>query len=242
MKKPIVVSSSGLYEEIARTDSLLVPFAFFNHFIGNLDNIFGTSTTGGGGPSVTSNADCVQGQFGALRLRCGTNAAGGALVHTGANMFRVSNAYGARFISGVALPVLSNATNRYNVRLGLKSSPLVFGDTTGFYIRYSDNVNGGNFQGIVRNGATESTIDFGVGPVAGQNFIVGFELATDYSSILFFYLNPQTRQKTDVGSILLSGGFVPALNTIFGAHASIQKNVGASLIDALVDFMGAEIL
>lgn len=242
MKKPIVVSSSGLYEEISRTDSLIVPFKFFDTFIGNLNNIFGTATTGAGGPSVTSNADCVQGQFGALRLRCGTNAAGGALVHTGANMMRTSNLFGLRFICGAALPVLSNGTNRFNFRAGLKNAATAFGDGTGFYIRYTDNINSGFVQGVVRNGATETTINFGVAPTANEPFIVGFEINETYTSIEFFYLVASTRQKISVGSIALSGGFVPALNTLMGAHVSIQKNVGASLIDSLVDFIGVEIL
>lgn len=240
MKKPVVVSDTGLFEERTRSTSLLVPFSFFNHFIGNLDNIFGTATTGGGGAAVTSNADCVQGQFGALRLRAGTAASGGALVHTGANMIRTSNQYGFRFICGAALPVLSNGTNRFLFRSGISTTPTTFGDSTGFYIRYVDNVNGGEFQGVVRNGATESTLDFNFAPVAGTPFIVGFEINETYTSIEFFNIN-NLGQKISRGSLALGGASLPAVNIIMGAFTSLQKSVGGSTIDCLLDFLFCEV-
>ena len=240
MKKPLVISNSGLIEERSRGDSPLVPFIFFDHFVGNLNNIFGTANNGGGGAGTTSNADCVQGQFGAVRLRAGTPATGGNLIHTGVNTYRASNLYGFRYIFGAALPTLSNGTNRYNLRSGIKVTPTAFGDGTGFYIRYSDNVNGGLFQGVFRNGATETTLNLGFAPVAKEPFIVGFEISENYSTISFFNIDINGN-KIERGSLPLSGGSLPALNTIMGAFTSIQKSVGGSVVDCLQDFIHCEV-
>lgn len=240
MKKPLVISNNGLIEERSRGDSPLVPFVFFDHFVGNLNNIFGTANNGAGGAGSTTNADCVQGQFGAVRLRAGTPANGGNLIHLGNNMYRTSNLYGFRYIFGAALPVLSNGTNRFTIRSGIKINATTFGDATGFYIRQVDNVNGGNFQGVMRNGATETTIDLGFAPVANTPFILGFEINQNYTSINFFNIDINGN-KIERGSIALSGGALPALNTIMGQVVSIQKGVGGSTVDCYLDFIHCEV-
>lgn len=240
MKKPLVISNSGTIEERTRIDSLLVPFFFSSHFIGNaLDNIFTTATSGAGN-TATMNADCIQGQVGSLQMRTGAGATAGIVVHAGANMLRFSSSYGLRFICAAALPVLSNGTNRFTTRFGFKVSPQTLGDGTGFYVRYVDNVNGGRFQGVVRNGATESTVDMGFSPVANTPFIVGYEINETYTSVEFFSIG-QDGIKTARGNISLSGGFLPPVNTISGLFSSIQKAVGASNIACFLDFIHCEV-
>lgn len=239
MKKPLVISNSGLVEERARGDSLLVPFSFFCDFVGNaLDNIFTTATSAGGN-SATVNADCVQGQIGAVRLQTGGGGTAGIAIHAGNNQLRFSNTYGLRYIAGAALPVLSNGTNRFTFRSGVLNTPTTLGDGTGFYIRYVDNVNGGNFQGVIRNGATETTVDMGFAPVANQPFIVGFEINQTYTSIEFFSIDNQGN-KIVRGSSALGGGSLPTVNTLAGFFTSIQKAVGGSNMKCFLDFIQLE--
>lgn len=239
MKKPIVIADNGVLEERTRSESLLAPFSFREHFVGILSANY-TVATNAGGASVTGGADALEGQFGAVRLRCGANAAGGALISTGLNNYRPSNLYGFRYIFGAALPVLSNGTNRFTIRAGVKITPTTFGDATGFYVRQVDNVNGGNFQGVIRNGATETTIDLGFVPVANTPFNIGFQIAPDYLSISFFSIDINGNQVVR-GSSALSGGSVPATGTLMGGAFSIQKAVGGGTIDALLDFIQYEV-
>jgi hypothetical protein len=239
MKKPLVISNSGLIEERTRGDSLLVPFYFLAHFIGNaLDNIFTTATSGAGN-SATINADVVQGQIGAVRLQTGNGGTAGLAIHAGANMLRFSSSYGLRYICGAALPVLSNGTIRFTFRSGFSTTPQTLGDGTGFYIRCVDNVNGGNFQGVIRNGATETTVNMGFAPVANQNFIVGFEINQTYTSIEFFSIDINGN-KVVRGSSALGGGSLPATNTLAGLFTSIQKAVGTGATNCLLDFIQCE--
>ena len=241
MKKPLVISNSGLIEERTRGASLLVPFFYSEHFVGNaIPNVFTAVNSGAGGAGSTANADAVQGQIGTVRLRAGTGATGGNLIHAGANQIRVSNLYGFRYIFGAALPVISNGTNRFNIRSGIKINVATFGDDTGFYIRQVDNVNGGRFQGIIRNGATETAIDLGFAPVANAPFIVGFEINTNYTSIEFFSIDINGT-KIVQGSSALGGGSTPPVNTLLGIFTSIQKAVGGSTVDCLLDFIQCEV-
>jgi hypothetical protein len=240
MKKPLVISNSGLIEERTRGDSLLVPFYFLAHFIGNaLDNIF-TIATSAGGNTATVNADCVQGQFGVVRLRTGGGATAGIAIHAGANMLRFSSSYGLRYICGAALPILSNGTNRFTFRSGVLNTVATLGDGTGFYIRYVDNVNGGNFQGVIRNGATETTVNMGFAPIANTPFIVGYEINETYTSIEFFSIDING-SKIVRGTSALGGGSLPAVGTIAGIFTSIQKAVGGSNMDCLLDFIQCEV-
>lgn len=240
MKKPLVISNNGLIEERTRKDSLLVPFVFFDHFVGNLNNVYSTATTGGGGPAILSNTECDQGQLGVVVLRTGTAGTGGALIHLGANAYRTSNTFGLRFIFAASFPVLSNGTNRFVARIGFQTSPQTFGDGTGFYLRYTDNVNGGRVQGVIRKGATETTIDLGVPPTAGLPFNVGFEISVDYTSITFFSIE-NSGAYVPLGSALLSGGSLPSVNTLMGPFVSIQKAVGGSRVECWLDFIHCEV-
>lgn len=241
MKKPIVISNTGTFEERARGDSLLVPFSFFDHFIGNtLNAAFANSTSGGGNSVAISQTEIVEGQLGTARLRTGGGGTAGIVLRTGSNDFRFSNQYGLRVICGAALPVLSNGTNRYSIRLGMKNTPTTLSDGTGIYVRYTDTLNGGNFQGVIRNGGTETVVNYSVGPVANTPFIVGFEVATNYTSVEFFSID-QNGNKIVQGSSSLGGASTPPVSTLAGLIMSIQKSVGGSNMHMLVDFIQSEV-
>jgi hypothetical protein len=173
-------------------------------------------------------------------LRTGGGATAGIAIHAGANMLRFSSSFGLRYICAAALPVLSNGTNRFTFRSGFSTTPQTLGDGTGFYIRCVDNVNGGNFQGVIRNGATETTINMGFAPVANTPFIVGYEINETYTSIEFFSIDANGT-KIVRGTSALGGGSLPLVNTIAGIFTSIQKAVGTGAIDCFLDLVQCEV-
>lgn len=234
--KPLIIGESGQLEEQGREHAPLTRLLVREHFHGTaVANFITTAGIGGGGAAVAANTDVLQGMFGAYRLRTGTSTTGGAIAHFGANMIRTGGTNGLHYLVTCGLSALSDSTNRFNFRSGFSTTPQTLGDGTGFYIRYTDTLNGGLFQGVVRNGATESTVSIGAAPIAGQPFTVGFEIAPGFSSISFFYIDSSFNY-VQGGTLTLAGGFVPANNSLMGPFTSIQKSVGTTARDCFLDY------
>lgn len=83
----------------------------------------------------------------------------------------------------------SNATNRSTVRSGLQLTSNFIADNSGFYFRYVDNVNSGNYQCVVRNGASETVINTTIlgGMTGGQKACkIEISVISGVTSVLFY--------------------------------------------------------
>lgn len=93
-----------------------------------------------------------------LTLTTGTIATNSAGV-SGAQVGIIFGGGQWHFQSGILVSAsLSSGTERYTIRTGFGDSATTE-PTDGCYIRYVDNVNSGNWQGVCRNNSTESTCD-----------------------------------------------------------------------------------
>lgn len=237
LSKPLIIGTNGNLEEMGRDTAPLSRLLMREHFDGTaIKNFISVVAAGGGGAAITANTDTLQGMFGAYRLRSGTAITGSALVHFGANMIRTGGIKGLHFLTTCGLSALSDSTNRFNFRAGFSTTPQTIGDGTGFYIRYTDTLNGGLFQGVVRNGATETTINIGAAPIANTPFTLGFFISQGFSSITFFYIDSSFNY-FETTPVTLAGAFVPANNSLMGPFCSIQKNVGTTSRDCFLDYL-----
>lgn len=126
------------------------------------------------------------------------------------------------FSTWVYLPVLSDAGQRYVAQMGFTATPnstaLDVNGTLGF--RYSDNLNGGRWQGIVRDlSGAETVVDLGVTVSA----VTLYSLTVCYDkneSEARFYINGAYSGR-------LTSGF-PASATNCGVRTIIAKSVGTT--------------
>lgn len=88
----------------------------------------------------------------------------------------------------ISIPTLSDATNRFSVNFSFDSNPgnnLI--NNNSILIRYSDNLNGGNWQGVSRsNTGVESTVDLGVVVNAAQVYRLEIHIDKALSQAMFY--------------------------------------------------------
>lgn len=134
---------------------------------GNDNNIKYDAQDGGGfDPDEPPEAD----HPGIVEAGTGTTTNGWAYIGQNTNqnqdlIFGSGNSW--RYETLVKIPsassALSSVTDRYNIRLGFHKHPFSdAGNTDACYLRYSDNINSGRWQGICAAGGVTSTCDTGV--------------------------------------------------------------------------------
>jgi hypothetical protein len=143
----------------------------------------------GSGTNSGTNAASVEGHPGVLIHSLGTTTTGREALHqniAGAvnSPFFLGGGVACRFGIVFQILTLSDATDRYTVRLGL--GDVISGESVdGVFFRYVDNVNGGEWQGVARSNNTESTLDTNVAADTGWHAFE-FQVAEDASSVEFF--------------------------------------------------------
>ena len=224
-RSPIVFLDSGLLSELQSGDSLYTPKSFLEDFIGTSLTGY-TSVVSGGGSVASKNISSLGGTYGLLTQRTGALATGSVLTHAGQIQTRIGGNYLLGFGTRIYLPVLSNATTRFTIRSGLGGSVATIGDQTGIYFRYNDSVAGGVFQGVSRNGVTESVVNSVIVPVVNSIYNLYFLVNKLGTSVEFFINN------TSIGIVSTN---LPLTTTSLGIFCSIQKSLGAGLIDFNTD-------
>lgn len=73
----------------------------------------------------------------------------------------------SRFVSKLAVPVLSDGTDRFITRIGFQDN-FSGTPTDVVHFRYSDNVNSGKWEAVTRSNGVETATDTGVSVVAGE--------------------------------------------------------------------------
>lgn len=233
-RSPLVILSNGDVGEIQTGDSLLSNKLFVDDFMGTtLLAIYGTMTAGGGASGAVNTAgNLVQGVCGVLTLKSGTGATGARGINTGQNNFLIGGKY---FGFGCAfyLPVISDATNRFTIRIGASGAVTTIGDSTGIYFRYNDSVSGGQIQCVCRNGATETVLNSGIVPVANTVYELYFLVNNTGTSVQFF-INDNL-----IGSITTN---IPSTATALGLFALIQKSIGSTARTFCIDKWYTEVI
>lgn len=96
--------------------------------------------------------------------------------------------------SSLEVSTLSDATDRYTFLSGMSSSS-TSSTASGAYFKYSDNINGGNWQCVTRNGASETAFDSGVTVNTGTKYDLLVLYRPD-ASVAFFINDVYVGQST----------------------------------------------
>lgn len=128
-----------------------------------------------------------------------------------------------RYSAGIRIPVLSDATNRFEVAILLVN--VIDGARTPIIASYTDNVNGGNWTFSSGDGVGTSTDNTAVGPVANTFTTVEIEVAADATSAKLYV------DGTEVGEVV---GNIPTGSLGLSVHLNKASGTTARACD--VDF------
>ena len=216
-------------------------------FLLNMPDLLGAGTdnagiwTGGtnGANSVivgdTTGMNATEKCQGVILLRTGTTTTGNAQIATyplTGFMFGTGSKLLNRW--RVALPALSDGTDRFMVNFGFEDVVTVFGaePSTAAYFKYSDNVNSGKWQCVVKTATTTTTADSGVSPTATVNQILAIEVAADSSYVKFFIDGAQ------VANITTN---IPTTSYVLTSYAMILKALGTNTRGVAIDYFSMSI-
>lgn len=154
----------------------------------------------------------------------GTTAAGHSRLASHSDSITFSN---GKIRMGVVLKTgaLSTAAQRYYLYMGIIDDNNPTALTDGVQIRYQDNINGGDWEGVVSNGGGHSTLDLDVAVAANTWYLLEWEINAAGNSVEFFV------NGTSCGTIA-SG---PAANSTAEIRTGIMKRVGTTSRSAYWD-------
>jgi hypothetical protein len=185
----------------------------------------GTLVTATVGTGASAAIQTATPDFTTIPLQTGTTATGSAL-WLFANSILWTNARNTTRIIEFDWQAIStsSAAQRFTFRAGLMATSNFLADNTGIYLRAVDNVNSGNIQCVVRNGASETLINTTVpgGGVQRRVYIVITTLSTVVS--VYFYINEVIQNSG--GTAIITN--IPANGAILRVGAGSQKSVGTT--------------
>lgn len=181
-------------------------------------------STAGVAASVASTAAST-GQPGAWSLGTGSTTTGAAGMFAGKGSVEWA-VYGDGHIYADALvniPTLSDATERFTVFVGLDENPFnATFNAHSFAVRYSDNINGGKFEGVARDGVNnETVVDLGVTVAANTTYILRLELDKSFTEIRF-YIDGVYRGRLTSGFGTISNNVAPKCNIVKSAGTTAR--------------------
>jgi hypothetical protein len=184
-----------------------------------------TATVGTGASAVIQTATP---DFTTLPLQTGTTATGSAL-WLFANSILWTNARNTTRIIELDWQAISasSAAQRYTFRTGLMATSNFLADNTGIYLRYVDNVNSGNIQCVVRNGAAETVINTTRAGATQTRFYIVITTVSTVVSI-YFYMNEVLQNSGGVGITTN----IPANGSILRVGSGMQKAIGTTNVIA----------
>ena len=201
------------------------PVEIFSDFIGGtgeflpLFNSSGANTFTFANNTGASVVNAEVGRQGILNLITGTTNSGRAAIGTHNTAINFANTNNNVFRSVIRLPVLSDATESFDLRVGFIDSVANDGNN-GVFIRYSHSRNSGNWELISRINGVQTLINTSVSVVANDWITV--LISTNFTS------NTATLNinNTVVTNINISGLNNSARRT--GAYVAVQKTAGVN--------------
>lgn len=181
---------------------------------------WGFSTSGG----ATAAQNAISGIPGATDVNTSTSSTGSAMIYA-PKIVNSSARFGEGHLDSYAylsIPTLSDGTNRYTVQFAITASAsgttLTVNNAIG--IRYSDNINGGVWEGFTRNNSgTESTVTLNASVSASSLTTLRVSVDKSLTEVRFFV------NDTYAGRITTN---LPASGTACGTRIGIWKSVGTT--------------
>ncbi|MFC3833105.1 MULTISPECIES: beta strand repeat-containing protein [Deinococcus] len=216
-----------------KTQDRLGRFYTSNEFVSSVSTNEWVQYASGTGVSISqSNITGLNNAVGTVRFVTGTTPTGRVAIANPVPIIRFNQ--GTTNLRAIlSLATLSNTTETYVIRVGYIDS--VTGDSTyGAYFRYTDGVNSGKWQAVIRNNSVETVIDTGV--LASTGVLRKFEINTTAAGVITFKIDNAT-----VGTNSTSLAITAGSETGYGV--AVTKTVGSSSVSVTdVDFMDVEYL
>lgn len=229
----ILTPDSVQNEGIKWTDFTLSDFVnferelfFYDDFIVNTtagSTALLTTVSGFGAAVALDNTKATNAHHGILRLTTGTTATGRASINTTTTLSQIFFSGGqVAFQTSIFIPTLSNATQRYSLRIGFGDNVAAGNFVDGVYIEYDDSLSA-NWQYATSSNSTRTKNNSTVTVATGWNELKIIVNSTGTNAD--FYIN-----NTLLGSITTN--IVTTLVRATGVVIKIEKSVGttASLI------------
>lgn len=116
----------------------------------------------------------------------------------------------------------SSPTQRFTLRAGIKATSLT-ADGTGIYFRYSDNLNSGNIQCVVRNGAAETVVNTNITGVGFQRAMRINITCQNAVTSVYFYIDEDIQN----GGVAITTNIPPDNTQLFVGCGNI-KSIGTT--------------
>ena len=175
-----------------------------------------------GGAMVAANA--ISGIPGSTDMQTSTSATGISAIFFPKTV-NSSSRFGEAHLSAyafVSIPVVSSGTQRFTAQFAImaNASGTTLAGNNAVGIRYSDNINGGVWEGFTRNNAgTETTVSLGATMTAGSLNTLRIEVNKGLT-VARFYIND-----TFAGQITAT---MPTSGTACGTRIGIFKSIGTT--------------
>ncbi len=137
--------------------------------------------------------------------------------------------------AGVRLPVVSDGTNTFVLRACGMSDSLTANGQDAIYFRYQYNVNGGNWEAVVRQASTETAADTGVAPSTTEFQNLEWYVNDDADEITFYI------DGTLVATVTTNIPSVDEFQNLGFMPINIVKSAGTTLRSVELDYFGYEI-
>lgn len=133
------------------------------------------------------------------------------------------------------VPVLSDGTDTYTLRVGLGDSSAGADPVDGVQLRYSHGVNSGKFQAVTRSNSTETATDTGVTVTADVWYRLDIIVNADASSVAFYLREDDTGDSTLVATNTTNIPTGTGRET--GVQVSVIKSAGTTARLVHVDYV-----
>jgi len=174
------------------------------------------------------------GHPGIVEQETGTTAAGASLVSSSdrnESSILLGNGDYWRYETDVKIPVLSTGTQRFIYRAGFDDANNLgnIDGADGCYFKYSDNVNGGKWQGVCNSNSSSTTCDTTIAVSAGTWYRLTVAVNTTGTSADFYVNGVDDCQVTS--NIPTGAG----RNTTF--QNSLAKTIGTTSVSVYLDYI-----
>jgi hypothetical protein len=200
----------------------------WSDFLGN-STIPWQSVTANGGSVNFTQPETLNNRFGLANLGTGTTSSS-ARVYVGSNLQDAIEFGGGSHVFETAATLINNLSSsaeRFIVYAGFFDS-LTGTPAEGAYFRYSDDVNGGDWQCVTVTGSTETTNDSNVAPTVGTYNKFRIEVNAAASEVKFYI---------DGNLVATHTTNIPGSGDRFGVGFNVRKTVGTSTRQSRWDYL-----
>mgnify|MGYP002777140876 CR=1 FL=1 len=199
---------------------------------GKLNWNVNTNGTNASGQSGTYGVNGSERAYGVLQLDTGTTSAGRATLNRLINQVQIGYAYYEQ-VWRLALEALSTGAERFLVTFGFIDNTGAGDHSDGVYFRYSDNLNGGQWQCVARQAGVEAVVNTSVAANTIYN-IFKIEINTTGTQA-DFYIN-------DVLVASLTSNLPTTQGQFTGIGAKIEKSIGTTQRNLSIDYYTQKVL